>query len=98
MTDGRTRMVDLTREQLESTARHVFASCSKMTPEGFEQGLACCADDIYMEWPFGPPPPLKGKSACREFLLANVMDFEVTVEEVFVDEERQVTVATGRSK
>ena len=91
-------MPNLTRDQLEERARFIFDSCSKMTPEGFDAGLAHCADDIFTEWPFGPPAPIEGKAALREFLLANTMDFEVTVEHVYVDEKNQVTAATGRSK
>ena len=86
------------KQKLEEIARYVLTSSAQMNADGFDKVLACCTDDIFLEWPFGPPPPLRGKAAIREFLLANTMDFEVTTEDVFVDAEKGVTVTTASSK
>ena len=90
-------MTDQRRAQLEHMAREAFTQLGKMTPEGIDRAVACCTEDVHVEWPFGPPPPLKGRAAFREFANANAMQFDIRLEHLHVDVDQGVTVITGSS-
>jgi len=87
------------RDHMIDVARQIWAVAPEMSPGSVERMMSFCADDLVMEWPFGPPEPCVGKPAARDFLLANLVEFDAFVNEgVFCDEAQGTVIAMGYSQ
>jgi uncharacterized protein len=91
-------MGDSSRDEMLAVVRAIWAAAPEMTPGSVDAMLSYCAEDMVMEWPFGPPKTCHSKAEARAFLVASLVAFDEFVNEgLYCDEGKQTVIATGYS-